>query len=79
MAIEKNSILLFKKKIILVSLKQSFSTRQSMILKDQNTRDHSAWTEITCIECVSLTGYLAHENNRGEARGRNRHKNNVRE
>ena len=28
--------------IILVSSKQSFSTRQSMILKDQNTRDHSA-------------------------------------
>ena len=30
--------------IILVSLKQSFSTQHSMILKDQNTRDHSAWT-----------------------------------
>ena len=30
--------------IIIISLKQSFSTRHSMILKDQNTRDHSAWT-----------------------------------
>ena len=30
--------------LVLVSLKQSFSTRQSMILKDQNTRDLLAWT-----------------------------------
>ena len=30
--------------IIISSLKQSFSTPQSLILKDQNTRDHSAWT-----------------------------------
>ena len=29
---------------ILVGLKQSFSTQQSMILKDLNTRDHSALT-----------------------------------
>ena len=30
--------------IILVSLKQSFSMRQSRIVKDQNTRDYLAWT-----------------------------------
>ena len=30
--------------LLLVSSKQSFSTGQSMILKDRNTRDHSAWT-----------------------------------
>ena len=30
--------------LLLVSLKQSFSTRQRMILKGQYTRDHSTWT-----------------------------------
>ena len=50
-----------------------------MVVKDQNTRDHSAWTietEIPCTRCVSHTGYLAHGNSEGEARGRNRHENN---
>ena len=33
-------------------------------------------TENPCTGCVSHTGYLAHWNNKGEARGRGRHKNN---
>ena len=48
-----------------------------MILKYQNTRNNSAWTPWS--GCVSHTGYPAHENRKGEARGRNRHKNNARE
>ena len=32
----------------------------------------------TCTGCVSNTGYLAHGDSKGEARGRRRHKNNSR-
>ena len=42
--------------ILLVSLKQSFSTRHSMSLTDQNTRDHPAWTignDRTGISCTA--------------------------
>ena len=43
-----------------------------MILKDQNTRDHSAWTG-----CVSHTAeYLTHGNSKSEARGISRHMSN---
>ena len=50
-----------------------------MIQKDQNTRNHSAWTignGIPCTRCVSHTVYLAHGNIKDETRGRSRHKNN---
>ena len=50
-----------------------------MILKDQNTRNHSAGTignGDSCTGCVSHTGYLAYGNSKHEARGRSRHKNN---
>ena len=49
-----------------------------MILKDQNTREHSAWTAGNgdpMHRCVSQTGYLAHGNSKGETRERSRHKN----
>ena len=51
-----------------------------MILKDQNTREHSAWTagngdpmhEVR----ISHTGYLEHGNSKNEARGRSGYKDN---
>ena len=63
--------------IILVSLKQSLSTQHSMILKDKNTRDHSAWnigngdpTDEVCIpqwtdswpRTIGPADYWAHDN-----------------
>ena len=54
--------------LLIISLKQSFSTRHSMILKDQNTRDHSAWTIVNgdpmhevCIPCTQYTSRLGTE------------------
>ena len=51
--------------IILYSLKQSYSTQHSMILKDQNARDHSAWTiengdpmHDVCIPCTQYTSHM---------------------
>ena len=44
-----------------------------MILNDQNTREHSAWT-IGNGDPM----HWAHGNSRGEARERNRHKDNAR-
>ena len=49
-----------------------------MILKDQNTRDHSAWTigngDLMHEVCIH-TGYLAHGNSKDETRGKSRYKN----
>ena len=44
----------------------------------RNTRDIQYGlqrTGMTCTRSLSHTGYLAHGNSKGEARGRNRHKN----
>ena len=55
----------------------SFSTRQSMVLKDQNTIDHIAWTigngDPVHEVCIPYMRYSAHGNSKGEARARNRH------
>ena len=64
--------------LLLVSLEQTFCTQQSMILKDQNTRDHSRLTigngDTMQGVCIPHS-ILAHGNSKGEARGKNRHKN----
>ena len=51
-----------------------------MILKDENTRDHSAWTIMNGDPmhgmCIPHRIPRAHGNRKGEGRTRNRHKNN---
>ena len=59
----------------LIGLKQFFSTQQSVILKDLNTRDHLAWTagngDPMHEVCIPHTIPRA-----WEQQGRSRHKNN---
>ena len=59
------------------TLRAVFS-RYEDVGKHQNTRDHLALTmgnwDLMHGECVSHTGYLAHGNSEGEARGRSRYK-----
>ena len=53
-----------------------------MIQKYIDTRDHSAWTkesgDLMHEECIPQSIYLAHGKSKGEARGRNSHRNNAR-
>ena len=50
--------------LLYTKLKAGFS-RCEDVVKHRNTRDQLAWT-----------GYLAHRNSKGEARGRSKHQNN---
>ena len=62
------------------SLKQPSVAAKTLVANDKKTREtiqHGLQgTGIPCTRCVFHTGYLAHGNNKGEARGRSRQQSN---
>ena len=61
------------------NLEKDETTSELGYLVVWHTQDRSAsimGSGIPCTRCVSHTVYLAHEDNKGEARGRSRHKKN---